>query len=129
MGREYSLTMTARVTRVVDAAGAVPLAMGLALTLSPSRTAQLVGLGDQPALARRLGLADLALAPSLLRRGRRRTIPMAARAALNIVIGVAYSREARAPDGHSRARQGAVAMAVLTVVDGAAAIALHRADG
>lgn len=113
---------------LADAAGVVTLAMGAALTGAPRQAAALVGLEDRPALARAIGLADLALAPWLLDRRRSRATPMAVRAALNGVIGAAYAEDARRPRRHTLARHRVVAMAALTVVDAAAAAALHRAD-
>lgn len=116
--------MVRPVDRLVDAAGIVTLAMGGALTLWPATTARAVGLGERSAVARALGAADLALAPALLRKEGGRWRPMAVRAGLNAVIGAVYAAEATGSENR-RAQVGATAMAVLTLVDGAAAIALR----
>jgi hypothetical protein len=113
--------------RAADAAGVVTLVIGAGLTFAPVHAARLLGLGDDARLARALGVADLVLAPGLLV-ARRRWRPMATRAALNLVIAAAYAREARRSDARRRARAGAVMMTILTVVDGALAIALRMSE-
>jgi hypothetical protein len=112
--------------RLADIAGMVTLAIGTGLTVAPSRTAKVLGLGDRPTLSRTIGLVDLALVPGLLR-GRPRWPWMVARAALNLVVADCYRTEAFQPDGHPNARAGAVAMVALTVVDGTLAVALWTA--
>jgi hypothetical protein len=110
--------------RLVDIVGVVTLAMGAGLALAPRRSAATLGLGDHPAFARTVGAVDLVLAPGLLG-GRPRWPWMAARAGLNLVIAHHYRIESRCSVGSSKARTGAAGMAMLTVVDGALAVALR----
>jgi hypothetical protein len=113
--------------RAADVAGVTTLVIGAGLTVAPVRTARLLGLGDDARLARALGVADLVLAAGLLA-ARPRWRPMAMRSALNLLIAAAYGREARRSDDRRRARAGVAAMTVLTVVDGALAIALRMSE-
>lgn len=105
----------------------VTVVIGAGLTLAPMPTTRLLGLGDDVRLARAIGVADLVLAPGLLV-ARRRWRPMTMRAALNLLIAAAYGREARRSGSRRRARAGAVMMTILTVVDGAVAVALRASD-
>lgn len=111
--------------RMADVVGGVTLTMGVGLTAAPSRSAAVLGLGERSTWVRTLGLVDLVMAPGLLR-GRPRWPWMAARAALNLVIAENYRRRARRTGGSARASGGAVAMAALTVVDGALAVVLRN---
>lgn len=111
--------------RLTDAAGLVTLAVGTALTVAPGRTTAALGLGLSPRVGRGIGLADLALAPGLLR-ARSRSRWMTGRTVVNAVLAVLYSAESRRPGGDPRARWGAVAMSVLTIVDGSVAVGLRR---
>lgn len=115
------------VERATTVAGLVTLAIGAALTAAPTRTALAMGLGDRPGTARTMGIVDLALAAGLLR-GSPRWPWMTARSAFNVLIAAQYRAEYRAGSRRSKARAGAAAMAVLTVVDGALAVAL-KASG
>ena len=115
----------APVDRLTGAAGAATAVMGVTLTAVPGRAGPFLGLGDRPELVRSLGIADLALAPVLLRR--RDWSAMTARAGLNAVVAIAYHQQVLRAPGDRRARAGRAAMAALTLVDGWAAVALrHR---
>jgi hypothetical protein len=113
--------------RVADGAGIVTLVIGTGLTVAPVRTAGILGLGHRPALARALGLTDLVVGPRLLF-SRPRWPRMAVRAALNLLIAAIYGRDARGASNRRRALLGAVAMTLVTVVDGAAAMSLRRSE-
>ncbi len=115
--------MTTIAEGATDAVGAATIMIGAALVLSPRRTDTALGLGYQPARARAVGLVDLALGPGLLA-GRPRWPWMAARATLNLVIASHYRAHAWVNPDLRRARTGAAAMTVLTVVDGAVAVTL-----
>ncbi|ASR37150.1 hypothetical protein BAY61_21565 [Prauserella marina] len=110
--------------RFADGVGVVTLAMGTALTVAPHRTAKALSLGDHPRFARTVGLVDLALASGLFL-GRTRWPWMAGRAALNLVLARHYHAETRRAGNSSAARRMAIAMGALTLVDGAAAVALR----
>ncbi|MBK1784280.1 hypothetical protein [Prauserella cavernicola] len=103
--------------RLANAVGAVTLAMGVALTAAPRRSAEVLRLGEHPRFARAVGAADLALAPGLLRR-RPHWAWLAVRTGLNLVIANHYRRENQAAP--------AAGMAALTVVDGTLAAVLRR---
>ncbi|MEU3274558.1 hypothetical protein ABZ639_27255 [Saccharomonospora sp. NPDC006951] len=114
---------SSRADRFADGVGMVTLGMGAALTVAPRRTAKALSLGEDRRFARTIGVVDLALASGLFL-GRTRWPWMAGRATLNLVLAKHYHAEAR--DGHSTdARRMAAAMGLLTLVDGAATLALH----
>jgi hypothetical protein len=120
----WSCELSGVAERAADAAGIVTVSIGVALTLAPARTAARLGLGDQRCRARAIGLADLMLGPLLLV-ARPRWPWMGVRAALNLVIAREYVAGADGDRGWRRARAGAMAMTALTVLDGAAAVALR----
>lgn len=109
--------------RLADVVGWVTLGFGAALTVTPRRSAAVLGLGDRPELATVVGLTDLVVGSGILR-GRRRWPWMAARAALNLALAGCYATEASRAGGDSRARAGTIAMVSLTVVDTALTLAL-----
>ncbi len=100
---------------------------GAALLVAPCPVAAAMRLGDRPALARTIGIMDLALVPGLLR-GRPRWPWMLARAAFNLPVAAAYRTQARRPGGQPVAIAGMAAMLGLTAMDTATAIALRNAD-
>lgn len=111
--------------RFTDGAGLVTAIVGTALVVAPARADAALGLGLSPMPARALGIADVVLAPGLLR-GRPRWPWMVVRTVLNAVVAWAYAAASRRPGGHRRARRGALAMTVLVVVDGGVAVVLWR---
>ncbi|MFG1837900.1 hypothetical protein ACGFH8_05600 [Micromonospora sp. NPDC049175] len=117
-----------RTEKLANAVGVVTLGFGVVLTAMPRRSAAALGLGDRPVLAGAVGLTDLVVGSGVLL-GRPRWPWMAARAALNLVLTGCYAAEANRPDGNRRARSGAIAMASLTVVDTALALALAKQRG
>jgi hypothetical protein len=113
-------------SQIATAAGAVTLAVGTALATKPAPTSRLLGLGLSDTAARALGAIDLAVAPKLIT-GQKRYPWMALRAALNLGIVARYRSQIRGGAGAS-AKFGFVLMAVLTLVDGAAAFSLARKE-
>jgi hypothetical protein len=107
--------------------GCVTLAAGTALALAPARVTGPLGLDRQDTAVRAIGLSDLVLVPGLLR-GSPRWPWMVGRAALNLAL-VAYLHGV-APHSSSPAvlKGGAGLLVGLTAVDGAAALALRRAE-
>lgn len=110
--------------RAADTVGAVSLGLGAALAVAPGPTAEVLGLGHRPVLARTLGVADLAVGAGLTW-GRPRWRWMAAHAALNVAVVACYVAEERRGGG-VRAVAGRVTMLNLAVVDGAVAALLAR---
>jgi hypothetical protein len=102
-------------------AGIVTLAIGTGLVFAPQQTSDALGLGLPEQQARALGLADLALAPFLLKGGRRAG-PMLVRTAMNAAVVAIYRRSS-----HERAAKSAATTSLFTVVDGLAARSLRRA--
>ncbi len=87
------------------------------MTLSPRRSAALLGWTGREGPTRLVGAVDLVLGGGLLL-GRRRAPWMLARALLNAAIGLVYVRILA--EGHPRSKgagAGAVLMAALTVFD------------
>jgi hypothetical protein len=103
--------------RSATLAGAVTAVTGVVLLAGP-RVAG--GAGLTPAESRAIGATDLAIAAGLLA-GRPRWPWASARAAANIPMAAVLART-----GTPAGRALAGALAALTVVDGAAARALHR---
>lgn len=104
--------------RASRTAGWVTLAIGLGTVAAPRPLGSLGGLTD-PRTARAIGLLDLALVPGLLA-GAPRWPWLTARAAANVGTAAILARQ-----GGGKALTVAAALAVLTVVDGAAARRLH----
>jgi hypothetical protein len=102
-------------------AGIVTLAIGTGLVFAPEQTSDALGLGLPKQQAQALGVADLVLAPFLLKGGRRAG-PMLVRTGMNAAVVAIYRRSS-----HQQAARSAVTMSVLTVVDGLAALSLRRA--
>lgn len=125
MAARWTASLATTCERLAAAAGVVTLVIGAALTGAPLRTSSALALGASPVGARVLGLADLALAPGLLR-GRPRWPWMAGRALLNVVVAQRFSAASRRAGGDTRSRRGAAAMSTLAVVDGGAAMVLWR---
>ena len=93
------------------------LGLGVAMTLDPRRSADVLGWADRERLTRLVGAVDVVLGAGLLL-GRRRARWMVARALLNAAIGLVYARVLA--EGHprrGRAGVGAGLMAALTLVD------------
>ncbi len=93
------------------------LGLGVAMTLSPLRSAALLGWTGREGLTHLVGAVDLVLGAGLLL-GRRWAPWMLARALLNAAIGLVYVRILA--EGHPRSRDagaGAGLMAALTVFD------------
>ena len=80
-----------RTQRLAMGVGWVTLGMGAAMTLAPRRSADLLGWADHEGLARLIGGVDLILGAGLLR-GRRRARWMLARALLNAILFLIYTR-------------------------------------
>jgi hypothetical protein len=95
--------------RRATAIGAGSLAIGGGLLASPRRLGGAVGFPE--AVARAVGIADLAVVPGLVA-GRPRWPWMLARAGLNVPIAVAAARS-----GTTAGRVGAAALAAVTVAD------------
>jgi hypothetical protein len=112
--------------QITTGAGIVTLAIGTALTVKPRLTSRILGLGLSNPAARALGAVDLVVAPKLIT-GAKRYPWMALRAALNLAVVARYRSEIRRGAG-ATAKFGFLLMAVLTVVDGAAAFALARKE-
>lgn len=104
--------------RASRTAGWATLAIGLGLVTAPRPLGSLSGLTD-PRTARAVGLLDLALVPGLLV-GAPRWPWLSARAAANVATAAVLARQ-----GGGKALTSAGALAILTVVDGAAARRLH----
>jgi len=95
----------------------VSLGLGIALTLNPRRSADVLGWTDREGLTRLVGTLDLILGAGLLM-GHRRARWMLARTLLNAAIGLVYARVLA--EGHPRrGRTGAGVglMAALTLFD------------
>jgi hypothetical protein len=107
-------------------AGSVTLAVGIALLVAPRRVTGPLGLDGQDAAVRALGVADLVLVPGLLR-GSPRWPWMLARAALNVGDAAYLHRMAPRSSSPDVLKAGAAVLVGLTVLDGAAALALRRA--
>ena len=121
-GHEHDRKMGIAVERLANAVGLVTLGFGVALTVAPRRSREVLGMGVALP-ARAVGVADLVIGSALLF-GRPRWPWMASRAALNAVLAESYRSEASKPDRSPRAHSGALAMSALTVVDATLAIAL-----
>ena len=77
--------------RLATGVGWVSLGMGAAMTLDPRRSVAILGWADREGLARLIGGVDLILGAGLLR-GRRRARWMLARALLNAILFLIYTR-------------------------------------
>ena len=108
------------IERIPVNAGYATLAIGAALVLAPRLMTGPLNLEGQDRAVRLIGVSDLVLVPGLLR-GRPRWPWMAARALFNVGDAAYLHRVAR------RDREAA-AMLALTVIDGATAVALWRAE-
>jgi hypothetical protein len=117
-----------RTQRLATGVGWVSLGMGAAMTLAPRRSAALLGWADREGLTRLIGGVDLILGAGLLR-GRRRARWMLARALLNAILCLIYTRvlaEGR-PD-RVRPAAGAGLMAALTLFDYSLSRRLREAE-
>jgi hypothetical protein len=104
--------------------GAATLAIGAALTAAPGLATGPLGLRDQDAAMRAIGVSDLVLVPGLLR-GEPRWPWMAARAGLNVVVAT-YLLGVAGQSSAPRATRGlAGVMLALTAADGATAMSLR----
>ena len=100
--------------RLATGVGWVSLVLGVAITLYPRGSANLLGWADRGALSRLVGAADLVLGAGLLLG--RRAGWMLARALLNAAICLVYLRVLK--QGRARVGgTGAGLMAALTVFD------------
>jgi hypothetical protein len=101
--------------RLATGVGWVSLVLGVAMTLDPRGSANLLGWADREGHSRLVGAADLVLGAGLLL-GRRRAGWLLARALLNAAICLVYLRVLT--QGRARAGgAGAGLMAALTVFD------------
>jgi hypothetical protein len=107
--------------------GCVTAAIGAALAAEPRLATGPLGLDGHDAAVRAIGASDLLLVPGLLR-GRPRWPWMAVRAAFNIAVAGYLHRATPQSSSPRAARAGAGVMAGLTLVDGATAAALRRAE-
>lgn len=107
--------------------GVVTLGIGAALTAFPEKAAALVGLEGEASTVRAIGVADLTLVPGLLFASRKSRW-MTARAGYNVVMA-AYLKQV-APRAKNPALINATAgtLGVLTVIDGATAVALKKGE-
>ena len=97
--------------------GWIILSLGLALTLAPRKTGNLLGWEDRKNLARVIGAADLVVGTGLLL-SPRPSRWMLARTLLNVVIGGAYAGVLWAGTyGRGRAIGGVCMMGALTAND------------
>jgi hypothetical protein len=97
--------------------GWISLSLEFALTLAPSKTADLLGWGDRKHLARAIGAADLVVGTGLLL-SPRPSRWMLARTVLNVVIAGAYAGALSAgTSGRRRAIGGVCMMGALTAND------------
>ena len=110
-----------RVARIV---GVGTAAIGGALVVAPGAAGPPMRLTDPPG-ARIVGALDLALVPGLLA-GRPRWPWMSARAVLNLAIAAYGLRLARKNGRVGQARAVAAALAIATIVDATAAVAMLR---
>jgi hypothetical protein len=107
--------------------GCVTLAAGIALLARPALATGPLGLEGQETAMRLIGASDLVLVPGLLA-GRPRWPWMVGRAALNLAVAAYLRGVAPQSTAPARANGGAGVMLGLTVVDGATALVLRRAD-
>ena len=117
-----------RTQRIATGVGWVSLGMGAAMTLDPRRSAALLGWADREVLARLIGGVDLILGAGLLR-GRRRARWMLARALLNAILCLIYTRlPAEGRPDRGRPAAGAGMMAALTLFDYSLSRRLREAE-
>ncbi len=113
--------------RVPVFVGCVTLAAGAALLVAPGRLSGPLGLHGQETALRAIGLSDLVLVPGLLR-GSPRWPWMAGRAAFNVALAAYLHGVAPQSASPRSLKTGAALFVGLTVVDGATAVALRRAE-
>ncbi len=102
--------------RLPTGVGWVSLGLGVAMTLDPRRSADILGWADRERLTRLVGAADVILGTGLLLGRRARW--MLARALLNAAIGLVYARVlAEGRPWRGRAGAGAGLTIVLTLFD------------
>jgi hypothetical protein len=105
--------------------GYVTLAVGTALLTAPRLATRPLGLEDQDAAVRAVGVSDLVLVPGLLR-GSPSWPWMLARAAFDVGDAVYLRRVAPRSSSEGLVKAGAGVMLGLALVDGATALALRR---
>lgn len=116
-----------RVERLPVFVGCVTLATGAALAAAPGRATGPLGLDGQDMAVRAIGVSDLVLVPGLLR-GSPRWPWMVGRAALNLAVGAYLHGVAPQSSSPGVLKGGAGLFVGLTAVDGAAGLALRRAE-
>jgi hypothetical protein len=110
--------------RMPVVAGYATLAIGAVLVVAPRLVTGAVGLDGQEAAVRAIGVSDLVLVPGLLR-GSPRWPWMLTRAVFNLGDAAYLQRVANRSSTPAALTAGAAAMAALTALDGAAALALR----
>ena len=107
--------------------GCVTLAAGAVLAIAPGRVTGMLGLEGQDTAVRAIGVSDLVLVPGLLR-GSPRWPWMVGRAALNLAQAAYLHGVAPQSSSPQMLKGGAGLLLGLTVADGAAGLALRRAE-
>jgi len=124
-GGRIDTPAVAQAERTATIAGVVTIIAGPALTLAPAACGKPIGMDGHPGLMRAIGISDVLTAPGLLF-ARPRWPWLTARAALNAGLA-AGAVKYRQDLGDRNWRIGAAMFAVLTALDGMAAMRLHSA--
>ena len=125
-GEDRAVHAAAAVERLPLITGGVTLATGVALAVAPRLVTGPFGLDGQEAAVRAIGASDLLLVPGLLA-GRPRWPWMVARAAFDVPVAAWLHAVAGRSSSPKALEVAACALAGLVLVDGATALALHRA--
>ncbi len=124
-GGRIDTPAVAQAERTATIAGVVTIIAGPALTLAPAACGKPIGMDEHPGLMRAIGISDVLTAPGLLF-ARPRWPWLTARAALNAGLA-AGAVKYRLDLGDRNWKIGAAMFAVLTALDGMAAMRLHSA--
>jgi hypothetical protein len=125
-GEDGAVHAAAALERLPLVTGCVTLATGVALAAAPRLLTGPFGLDGQEAAVRAIGVSDLVLVPGLLA-GRPRWPWMVARAAFDVPVAAWLHAVAGRSSSPKALEVAAGLLAGLVVVDGATALALHRA--
>ena len=126
--RTAARSSTGLTQRLSKGVGWVSLGLGIAMTLDPRRSADVLGWADREGLTRFAGAVDLILGAGILL-GRRRAPWMLARALLNAAIGLVYVRVLAEGDPRSKGPAAGIGlMAALTLFDYSLSRRLRRAE-